>query len=101
MNAEKATNEYSKIWKVSIPSLDITPLGATNYAGWTASLKLFLRMIPVNKKRVWHRSINNYPFDDRITTIDAHITEYERHWNSFPLSLAEHRLKMMTTLEKD
>jgi hypothetical protein len=28
-------------------------------------------------------SINNCPFDDRITTIDAYITEYERRWNSF------------------
>jgi hypothetical protein len=26
-------------------------------------------------------SINDCPLDDRITTIDAHITEYERRWN--------------------
>jgi hypothetical protein len=61
MSAEKATNEDSKIGKVSIPSLDVKLLGATNYAEWTTSLKLFLRMIPVNKKRVWHIVNGEYP----------------------------------------
>jgi hypothetical protein len=61
MGAEKANNEDSKIGKVSIPSLDVKLLGVTSYAEWTTSLKLFLRMIPVNKKRVWHIVNGEYP----------------------------------------
>jgi hypothetical protein len=59
MGAEKATNEDSKIGKASIQPLDVKLLGATNYAEWTTSLKLFLRIIPVNKKRVWHIVMGN------------------------------------------
>jgi hypothetical protein len=61
MSLEKATNKDSKIGKVSIRSLDLEVLGATNYAEQTTSLELFQRMIPVNTKRVWHNVDGEYP----------------------------------------